>query len=64
MTTEDVKVGQLWRDKDKRMSNGNRVRVVREIIGYFVLMGHPSLPNMPATRVRTSNLLKRWRLEP
>ncbi len=67
MTTREeteVRVGQKWRDRDRRMSSGGRIREVVAIEGDRAVMGGENVPAAMVSRVRIANLRKRWRLEP
>lgn len=52
----EVKVGQVWRDLDKRMCN--RRRKVVAIVSGKAHMKHPTIHQLPATWVSISRMHK------
>ena len=59
MLASDIRVGQKWQDRDKRMID--RIMLVRVVNATYVVMVHPTMENI-RTRVRVDNLRRRWKL--
>jgi hypothetical protein len=57
----EIKVGQIWQDRDKRM--GGRRRFVEKVTKTHAVLRHMHFPTSK-TVIRLDNLRKRWRLVP